>query len=186
MKTEIIILRCCAISISLFVCKDLLANNIVCEDKQIEGIVQRLNEENSELKQDMRKLSSNPYHAMGCLIKELHPIEEIEIIHTEFDKHKSTMHVVWCIRTLRYLTGLDFRSRSNYKFKRNEKNRKYLLSNGRKEKLSFFAVWMSRDIIYFAPQDTQMDIIEKWEKWYSTDAKSFNYKQDEDINNWYF
>src|ERR1700756_253090 len=47
--------------------------------------------------------------AAKLLIEELHPMPEWKILPVDFKKHKASMHVIWCMRTLRSITGgLEF------------------------------------------------------------------------------
>ena len=81
---------------------------------------------------------------------------------------------------------MDFTGSTKYRFKKSEKDRKYFLTINGNTKIPFFGVWMSRDVIYIAPQDTQKEIIEKWKKWYFISGKTFEYNPVEDIDKWYF
>jgi hypothetical protein len=171
----------------LLSCNELYATNVYsCKDKQVELIVRRLVEENDKIRDDLRMLSEKPFEAVSCLIKELSIVQEEKILLQEYDQHKETLHVIWCIRALRYLTGIDFRGKTAYQFKESEKNREDFLNKNSKTELPFFAVWMSRGSIYIAPKDTQEEIINKWKEWYSINGKSFKYDPVDDINKWYF
>jgi hypothetical protein len=67
--------------------------------------------------------------------------------------------VVWEIRALRSLTGLDFRARTKSKLNRDES---HFLDLNSKGEICFFGTWTSRDRVWVAPLDTQALIIRKW------------------------
>jgi hypothetical protein len=111
----------------------------------------------------------------------------VKITPADEEKQKTAMHVIWCIRALRYLTGgLDFTGRTRYRFKESERERKHFLTIKSETELPFFSVWMSRDTIYIAPLDVQREIIDKWIQWYEEQGKAFPYKASENIDQWYF
>ena len=106
-----------------------------------------------------------------------------------------TEHVVWCLRTLRYLTlGLDFRAPTNHRFGTSEieQNRKWFTGGEEFPKdgtVKFFGAWMSRDSLYIAPKDAQQSIIEQWKAWYRNQGKTFRYvdpNQEPNFDHWYF
>ncbi len=169
-------------------CSQLYANDILCEDDQTKTIIKNLNgsDDISKIKHDMNLLTQKPYQAVGCLLKELNVVKEIKIAPEDFDKHKSTLHVIWCIRTLRYLTGMDFKGQTNYKFKKKEEARRHVLTLESEKELPFFSTTMSHEVIYIAPRDAQQAIIEKWMKWYALNGKDFIYKTVEEFDKWFY
>jgi hypothetical protein len=176
------------ISCLLFFCSDLNAGQYDCDDNKIDLTIKKLGYEidSESFRREMKLLSENPSNAVSCLIKELHTVNEKEILSIDKHQHKSALHVVWCLRALRYLTGIDFTGKTTYKFKNMEKNREYFLTKNSKTELPFFTVWMSRDTLYIAPKDTQKEIINKWAEWYKVNGGIFKYKPMDDINKWYF
>jgi hypothetical protein len=140
-------------------------------------------------------LARRPYEAVGLLIKELHPVTTtIHVVGYEQDKYPAEMHVVWCLRALRYLTDCqNFTGKTKHKFtgktKREqeaEHEREWFLRGNSKTELPFFAVWISRDSVFFAPLDAQAEIIEKWKHWYATEGREFRYKECQNLDAWYF
>src|SRR5947207_12493875 len=64
---------------------------------------------------------NQPVAAACYLIKELRVVPEIWIKGGEQDNHLKTMHVIWTLRALRYITGgLRFKGKTKYRF--NESN----------------------------------------------------------------
>ncbi len=129
----------------------------------------------------MKLLAEKPYQSGCLLIKELRNIPETAIYSNDEEKHKSSMHIIWCIRALRYLTGLDFKGTTKHIFTKQERDRKYWLTLKNEQELPFFADWMSRENIYIAPKDAQEEIIKKWKSWFLENGEKFNYKTDTDL-----
>jgi hypothetical protein len=122
-------------------------------------------------------LAKTPHLSTKLLISELHPIHESRILNGE-DK-PDVEHVLWCIRSLRYVTGgKDFCAKTKHKFgsSEEERNRKYWIYFRHQTCASFFAMWPSRGSEYIAPEDTQKEIIDKWKDWFAKDGDSFDYK----------
>ena len=92
-------------------------------------------------------------------------------------------HVVWCIRALRSLTGLDFRGVTREKL--NEDERQFLRV-GKDGSVKFFGTWMSRDLVWVAPEDAQKQIIVRWKNWFKKEGARHSYINDEHMDNWYF
>jgi hypothetical protein len=133
------------------------------------------------------KLAKAPVVAACYLIGELHVVPETVITAYTRKEHKPSMHVIWSLRALRYITGaLEFRAKTKYEIKNSEEPRKYWLTYKKTEDLPFFAVWPSRDAVYISPPDTQAAIIEKWRRWYSESGQTFEYKTSQKLNEWYF
>lgn len=145
-------------------------------------------ESNQALMNDLDAFAKTPSLSVRLFIKEIHAITETVIVpsDTDMDIHKSSMHVIWCIRALRYLTGENFTGRTEHKFDKKEKDRKYWLTIHNKTDLPFFSVWMSRDVIYIAPPDVQAQVIKKWEAWYSRFGETHTYEPKKDIAEWYY
>ena len=98
------------------------------------------------------------------------------------------MRVIWSIRALRYLTGQEFRARTEHVFGNSdsEQTRKDLLTSHGKRTVSFFAEWMSRGSIYVAPGDAQREIIRQWRAWHAAHGKTWQLGPEPDFNDWYF
>lgn len=89
-----------------------------------------------------------PAIAACYLVNELQVVPEKWIRGGDQDKHPKTMHVIWSLRALRYITGgINFKGKTKYRFNESseiEANRKQFLRPENNE-VPFFAVWMSRD-----------------------------------------
>lgn len=174
--------------VCVLLCGESYADDIICKDEQLKTVVKRLNgtEAISKIKKDISILSQQPFQAVGCLINELSIVKETRITPEEFDKHKSALHIIWSIRTLRHLTGIDFRGKTTYTFKKNEKTRRHFLTLKSQTELPFFFTTMSHEVIYIAPHDTQKAIIDKWKEWYLLNGKNFEYKPVEYFDKWFY
>jgi hypothetical protein len=133
--------------------------------------------------------AKKPAIAACYLINELHVVPEKWIRGSDQKSHPNTMHVVWALRALRYLTGgYNFKAETKYRFNESseiESNRKQFLSPEQGE-VPFFAVWMSRDSLAIAPADAQKAIIEKWIDWYQKNGSTFMYHPAVHVDDWYF
>lgn len=131
------------------------------------------------------QLKSQPDSAVGLLIGQLVPITDAtRIPQAKFDVYRNDLHVIWCIRALRYLTGVSFEAPTQHKFSGRDKVRAYLLSDG--QRLSFFAVRMAANVIYIAPVDVQKKVIKEWENWYRQNRGHIEVKANPDFNDWFF
>lgn len=167
--------------------KGICSEDIRCDAEKILGVVKSLESSGSptETRALFDQLAKCPKEAVFYLVRELHVVPEQVIRPGEQAEHTDTMHVIWCIRALRYLTnGMDFTGKTA-KF---DEYNKILggLPIGKDQEVYFFSVWMSRDILYVAPKDAQAEIIEKWKKWYANDMKTFKFKSSKHLNDWYF
>jgi hypothetical protein len=159
--------------------------------EDLESIVKDLGKFNLP-DQQFEKLREDPLKGARLLTEELRVIHETRIVNWEHDAHKEAIHVIWCIRALRYITGgLDFRARTAHEFGNSEieQRRKYWLNLGREDgELPFFAVWPSRDSLYVAPKDAQKAIIAKWLEWYREEAATFEFNplRKDNPEEWYF
>ena len=156
------------------------------DDRAILSIVERLGQEEN-VYPDLERLTKTPVVAACYLIRELRVIPETVIMSWNEHEHKPSMHVIWSLRALRYITGgLEFRAKTKYEIEGSEGRRKYFLTYKTTDDLPFFAVWPSRDSVYISPPDTQAAIIEKWRRWYSESGQTFAYKASQRPNEWYF
>ncbi len=139
-------------------------------------------------------LAQNPAQAARLLVKELRPVGAAHIVREDFRKPKyaDAMHVIWCLRALRCLTGgKDFRAPTTHRFGSSEveQNRKQFLGLDEYSTVKFFGTWMSRDSIFIAPQDAQRGIIAQWRRWFENEGETFDYPRlGKDLNDdaWYF
>ena len=142
--------------------------------------------DSSHLYSKLSLLEKNSSKAVELLIRELKPIPEIgRILPEEVDKYLIQVHVVWCIRALRYLTAIDFTARTNYVFSDSEKVRSQFV-HSKDGACSFFGVHMAHDVIYLAPLDAQRAIILKWQDWYKSNKDQIKLDRSLDFNSWYF
>ncbi|HEY9164686.1 MAG TPA: hypothetical protein VIS48_00845 [Candidatus Kryptonia bacterium] len=131
-------------------------------------------------------LRNEPDSSIQLLIAELSPINSVtRISPEEYDRHLKEVHIIWCIRALRYLTGLDFTARTQHKFAKAEKERSYFLRD-KNGQVAFFADRMSHDVLYIAPPDAQSQIISKWKAWYRKHSGHVHLNKKTDFDNWYF
>lgn len=140
---------------------------------------------------ELRTLEGEPRLAVRLLVDQLKSVDEIVVRNWEFDQHTNAMKVVWALRGLRYLTGTNVRARTDYAFGTNEIElvRSQMLGwNPSDCGVDFFGVWMSRDSIYFAPQDAQEAIILRWKRWIRDELDSFKPRVSPATatTNWYF
>lgn len=143
--------------------------------------------------QALKVLGESPAVSAGYLVDELRvlqptPTSALSFETTRDDPLKAEgLHLVWCVRALRYITGgLNFRASTTYQFGHDERERKYHLVRGSREEMPFFATWMSRDVVYLAPADVQGAIIAKWREWYRTKGKVHSYRAAPSHDDWYF
>jgi hypothetical protein len=118
-----------------------------------------------------------PQRSTELLLAELKPVPRGKY------PNGSHPHVVWCIRALRSLTALDFRGVTRMKL--NDDERQFLVL-GKDKRVRFFGTWMSRDLVWVAPEDAQRQIISRWKDWFKKNGAGYSYKNDEHVDNWYF
>lgn len=167
----------------------LIKSNLIAADENIINIVKSLGINDSTTVYDkLELLRKYPDLSIDLLIKELHMIKVSKIVPEVYKKYPKEMHVVWCIRALRYLTGEDFMALTSYKFNKSEDGRNQLLhsSDATSKEVTFFAVRMSHDVVYIAPLDAQKAIIKKWEQWFNKQTKPIKLAEPRSFNDWYF
>jgi len=91
------------------------------------------------------------------------------------------LHMVWCERALRSITGQRFTFRTLMKLTRWQ--REHL---NPKEPMGYFQEWMSRARIYVAPRDVQEKVIASWRAWLKKNGKIFTIQHFEPYGDWYF
>jgi hypothetical protein len=171
-----------------FFSKDANCNGMIsCDEDKISQVMKSLEWSVSpETKVLLEQLARCPQEAVSYLVNELHEVPEEVIKPDELAEHPDTMHVIWCIRVLRYLTdGMKFAGKTARFDEYNEKLGGLPIGK-EKDEVYFFSVWMSRDILYIAPKDAQADVIKKWKEWYANHAENFDFKSSKDFNEWYF
>jgi len=123
-------------------------------------------------------LYRNPRRSAQLLISSLAPVKR--------GRYPTGKHpqVVWDIRALRSLTGLDFRGSTRANLAEDEAH--FLGHDPKTDEVEFFGTWMSRDRVWVAPVDAQGAIIEKWRKWFKERGDTFSYVNDRNFDRWYF
>jgi len=143
-------------------------------------------DDSSEVYEKLTFLETDPDSAAKYLVAELKPIRSVVRIPPEqAQEYKSEVHVIWCIRALRYLFGIEFTARTRHKFKPDEKERLSEIRFGGGE-FAFFGVRMSHDVIYIAPVDTQVEIIREWNDWCAKTSHKVTSDRMKDFLDWYF
>jgi hypothetical protein len=122
-------------------------------------------------------LYKNPRRAAELLVSSLKPVPRGEYLR---GKHPQ---VVWKLRALRSLTGVEFRATTASELDEEEA---HFLDRDARGELHFFGTWMSRDRVWVAPVDAQTAIIAKWQEWFKKRGGTFNYVNDRNFDNWYF
>jgi hypothetical protein len=135
--------------------------------------------------EDLAPLRANPLKATELLIQQIALVCETKILAENQKSHPAEMRVIWSIRALRYLSGLNFAARTKHRFHDKKADRAQFLGLTAENEVVFFGTWMSRDSIYLAPRDAQLEIIEKWKKWATSEAKNHKFVTPKDITEWY-
>ena len=142
-------------------------------DAEIKVAIAHLN--NDSLESSLQLFYSNPYRSTELLIATLEPTAR-----GNFHEHP---RVVWAIRALRSLTGLDFQATTKATLTRDERN---FFDPDTAGQIPFFGVWMSRDRVWVAPQDAQIAIIKKWRVWFVKHGSNYKFVDDPVAAHWYF
>ena len=109
------------------------------------------------------------------LISSLKPVRRRQYVSGQYPQ------VVWNIRALRSLTGLDFTP-----LRKQEEEAHFLGHDANTDTVHFFGTWMSRDRVWVAPRDAQTAIIRKWREWLTQHGKDFEYVNDPVADHWCF
>lgn len=159
-----------------------------CTKERVQKLVERLGyDESANHLDDLKCLADYPAESAGLLIAQLHTVVESKIRPEDDSKHQSSMHVIWSIRALRYITGgMDFTSKTSVPMSKLGKPYWSLLTVRNKKELTFFGTRMSHDTVYLAPRDVQLNVIKKWQDWYAVNGQSFAYKSAKESMDWYF
>jgi hypothetical protein len=157
------------------------------EEKRVSIVVKSLGiGDSSQIYERLEELEKNPTESVRLLISELSPIHNVvRIPPEEAHRFHKALHVVWCIRALRYLTGQTFSGATSYRFVGRNNVRQSVLQ-AEDGGVSFFGVRMAHDVIYLAPLDAQLEIIHKWKRWFGENARIIRFEGRRDFNEWYF
>jgi hypothetical protein len=123
-------------------------------------------------------LYKSPRRATEILIASLKPVPRGQYA---TGKHPQ---VVWSIRALRSLTGLNFRAPTRTDLTVEEAH--FLGHDPKTDEVNFFGTWMSRDRVWVAPVDAQLSIIKKWKDWFREHGEGYEYINDRKFDDWYF
>lgn len=175
---------------SLAALSALPAKAMACTEAEVPAVVKDLGywAKSPDWQHAMGCLDKHGQIAAGLLLDELHPIPETDITLANERDHKAGIHVIWCVRGLRYLTGLNFMAGSAAEIRKQKMpdDRKYwiLLQSG--DSVKMYGTWMSRDETFIAPPDIQAAVIAKWKAWYAADGANFKYRNDMNFIDWFF
>ena len=143
--------------------------------------------DSSKQAEDFYILSRHQKTAVRYLLEELKPIKESNISTERIGENLEELHIVWCVRALRFLTGcMFFTETTKERFIAKDQIRIMLLTQKKYNEYSFFAASAAKDKIYIAPIYAQKAIIKKWNNWFKHNGENFDYKNCRDINIWYF
>jgi hypothetical protein len=155
------------------------AKRLAPSDAEIREAIAKLGENTDEKGfTQFEILFENPRRSTELLVATLKPVRRGQYIS---GKHPQ---VVWNIRALRSLTGLEFRAPTHADLTADEAH--FLDFNPKTEEVQFFGTWMSRDRVWVAPLDAQTAIINKWRKWFRGHGDNFKYVNDRNFDHWYF
>jgi hypothetical protein len=97
--------------------------------------------------------------------------------------HNRTPPVVWYIRALRSLTGLEFAGLTRAVLSDDERG---WLGADSAQRVHFFGWHMAWDQTWVAPEDAQIAIIGKWRAWFKGAGKTFKYANDRREADWLY
>ncbi|MFZ3342636.1 MAG: hypothetical protein WA213_17260 [Terriglobales bacterium] len=155
------------------------AKRLSPSDAEIRAAIAKLGENTDEKGfTQFEILYENPRRSTELLVATLKPVRRGQYVS---GRHPQ---VVWNIRALRSLTGLDFRAPTHADLTADEAH--FLDHNPKTEEVQFFGTWMSRDRVWVAPLDAQTTIIKKWRTWFREHGQLFTYVNDRNFDDWYF
>jgi hypothetical protein len=154
-----------------------------CTDTQVRAYCAKVGEISSP--EDLDRLLEEPAEAAACLIKQLRVVRMPVLKPDDLTRLKDEFRVIWSLRCLRYIThGKEFLAPPGPSRLRGK--RRDFLTKRNKEQVPFFAVWMSRDIVYVAPEAAQRAIIDEWKRWYKVEGRTYDYRKATSYDEWYF
>jgi hypothetical protein len=163
-------------------------------DAEVSAAIEQISQPNKSAEEPLELLLEKPMAAACQLIAELKLVDELRVGGLEQEEHPAAMRVVWSIRALRYITGCgDFRGSTKERFAMERMLPRYdtlgpreqFLMRDSRDKVPFFAVWMSHDSTFFAARDAQAQIIAQWRGWLN-EVDNFEFDRCEDSIEWYF
>jgi hypothetical protein len=93
-------------------------------------------------------------------------------------------HVVWCLRALRAITGLDFVFPTRRPL--SERQKRLFGRPAPGAPLPFFSERMSTAEIAVAPRDVQEKVVVAWRRWLAENADTFSPAGESALWRWYF
>lgn len=164
---------------------------MACTEAELPGAVKNMGlwANGNDWRQAMPCLGEHGQLAASLLLNELHPVAETDITLGEGETtHKASMHVIWCLRGLRYLTGLNFMAGSAAEIRKQKmpEDREYWILFQSGDYVRFYGTWMSRDWTFIAPKDVQVAIIKKWKDWYTANGATYAYRTNSNFDDWFF
>ena len=123
----------------------------------------------------LRVLYQYPALSAQLLVARLEP--------TARGRHRDHPAVVWYIRALRSLTGLDFSAATTTQLSDSEAS---YIGRDSAGNVRLFGWHMAWDVTWLAPGDAQRAIIRKWRAWDVKEGSGFNYVNDPAHEHWYF
>lgn len=148
----------------------------------------------------VRQLGTNRDAAPFCSVRHLHvhgraavPLLVRQLLVLRPDTPWDTeLHVIWCVRALRSITGQKFQFSHRAKMVR----RYNCLPSPRKcpgrlvkntgEPMPFFEEGMSRPQIYLSPPDVRWRVIQAWKTWVNKNGRTFTVQEYDGIGDWFW
>jgi len=130
------------------------------------------------------ELSEAPREAVKWLVIELQPVADTPIYRYEARSKvkRKQLHMVWCLRALRFLTGKEFQAKTSHFLRFDEELNSspatFLYGHSpapeeTKVPIPFAREWPSRMRVYIAPKDAQTEIIRQWREWVKAEGATF-------------
>ncbi len=155
-----------------------------CRDESVRAFVEQI-EDVRDL-DSLAFLTAKPRDSAACLIRQLRVVDASILKPEDAHARPSDFRVVWTVRALRYVTGgLDFCASTAHEDQLDDQHRQFLRVRCPSPDVSFFGVWMSRDVTFLAPRDAQESIIHKWVQWYEKNGDTYAYRPATS-GDWYF
>lgn len=137
---------------------------------------------------DFYRLNMNRNDAIKILLSELKPIREKVILIEQKAHSVEGLHIVWCIRALRFLNGCTFftEEAKEDRYTDEDQIRILLLMQKKANKYTFFATSAIHDKIYVAPIYAQESIIKQWNDWFKKYSGQLKNENCRDAIVWYY
>ena len=148
------------------------------DTEEIRRKVQELGE--GTVNADLNYFKNNHHEALLYLVDELRAIPS-GLIST--DSGKNEMHIIWCLRSLRYLTGIKQYGECDELETLVDEDSFYWLKLN-EAGVPFFSTKMSTDTVYVAPSVVQKSIILEWKK--KIYERTYELRSDVQLSVWYF